>query len=415
MKLQSHYNRASVIGAICVLFIATIGYYFLLNNVLMEQVDDALAVEEAEIYDYIKKHDSLPDESVYEDQQLFFVKKTGPSFRAFNSLKIYNPEEKETESHRQLVFTLTVHNEQYVATIRKSTESGQDLLWLILFSTLPMVMLLMIIVYFIKRHLERKLWRPFYVTLSAIKKFNLSAPQNITTQPTRITEFRQLNESVLSMTDKVRKDYQSLKRFTDNASHEIQTPLAVIHSKLDILIQQPELKEDSMELIERIYSSVEKLSGITQKLLLLTKIEQQQFSKKEAISISSIVNEKITEMQDWINSAQLNVLIHGTDGHVQMDKDLAAILVSNLLRNAIQHSSPGTDITIETDAEHLEITNSGLESLDSSSVFDRFFKGGDSSGNGLGLSIVAQICEQYGFHYDYEFRQNKHIFSVWYA
>ena len=414
MKLQSHYNKASVIGAICVLFIATIGDYFLLNNVLTDQVDDALAVEEAEVYDYIKKHDSLPDESVYEDQQLFFVKKTGPSFREFNSLKIYNPEEKETESHRQLVFTLTVHNEQYVATIRKSTESGQDLLWLILFSTLPMVLLLMIIVYFIKRYLERKLWRPFYVTLSSIKKFNLSAPQNITTQPTNITEFKELNESILSMTDKVRKDYQSLRRFTDNASHEIQTPLAVIHSKLDILIQQPELKEDSMELIEHIYSSVEKLSGITQKLLLLTKIEQQQFSNKEAVAISSIVNEKITEMQDWIKSAQLNVVIHGTDGQIQMDKDLATILVSNLLRNAVQHSSPGTDIIIETSAEHLEVTNAGIESLDSSRVFDRFFKGDDSSGHGLGLSIVAQICEQYGFHYDYEFRKDKHIFTVWF-
>jgi len=412
MKLQTHYNKINIIGTIIIFCFATIGYYFLLSYVLTDQLDETLIVEEAEIYDYIKKNNSLPEASIYDDQQIYFEKNNGPHFRIFKSAEVFHPLEKATEETRQLIFTVTVKGQQYIAHIIKTAEWTEGLVWIILFSTLSLLLLLTTAFFFINRLLMKKLWYPFHQTLSSIKQFNLSAPGIFTTPATSVTEFRELNESINLMAEKVTQDYQTLKSFTDNASHELQTPLAVIHSKLDILIQQPELQQESMELIQRIFTAVEKLSGLCKSLLLLTKIEQLHFSGKETVSIKKIVADKIADMQEWIRLSKLTIEQKGVDTIILSDKELVDILVSNLLRNAIQHTPEKGTIIIETGNDYLKISNTGLIHLDTNKIFNRFYKDGYSGGHGLGLSIIKQICDQYKFHCHYIFLEGHHHFTI---
>src|SRR5258705_13830404 len=123
------------------------------------------------------------------------------------------------------------------------------------------------------RFLVKKLWEPFQESLSSIKSFDLNAPSAIKTKKSAIHEFNELNQSISMMTEKVVKDYLSLKHFTDHASHEMQTPLAVVNSKLDILIQDPALSEKNLQDLQVIYDAVDKMSKLSQSLLLLARIE----------------------------------------------------------------------------------------------------------------------------------------------
>jgi signal transduction histidine kinase len=231
-------------------------------------------------------------------------------------------------------------------------------------------------------------------------------------QPTKITEFKELNESIRMMAQKVMKDYQSLKNFTDHASHEMQTPLAIINSKLDVLIQEPELSEASMSQIQSIYTAVEKLSRLSQSLLLLTRIENNHYTGLQQVPIHTLIKEKSLEFQDWIQTASLNISLELDPLHVTMNRELAEIMVSNLFRNAIRHGETGNTIVIKTSSNRLTVSNTGKTPLNKNRIFDRFYKSDHSEGSGLGLAIVQQICDQYHFSLGYDFRDEQHIFTV---
>jgi signal transduction histidine kinase len=412
MKLQVQYNRIIIISTIFILLTAAAGYYFILRYVLISQLDESLKVEEAEIYDYIKKYNALPAPTVYKDQRISFEPSNETGQRSFRSLEAFNPDENEKESSRQLLFPVTINSQNYIVSVIKSAEATEYLVWIILFSTVALIVLLTAILFFTNRVLLKKLWQPFRYTLSSIKEFNLSAPVEISMQPTRITEFRELNESIRMMAQKVMKDYQSLKSFTDHASHEIQTPLAIINSKLDVLIQEPELSEKSMHQIHGIYVAVEKLARLSQSLLLLTRIENNQFTGTQQVSISKLLEEKNLELREWIQSANLNISMELGQLDIMMNKELAEILVSNLFRNSIKHSEVNDTILIKTDNRRLTLLNTGKSPLDKSRIFDRFYKSDRSEGSGLGLAIVQQICDQYHFTLSYNFHEEQHCFSI---
>lgn len=412
MKLQARYNRITIITTIFILLIAAGSYYFLVRYVLISQLDEALKVEEAELHDYIKKYDKLPAPTVYKDQRISYKQVKKPAKRSFKSLEIFYDDENTKELSRQLLFPVAIQGENYMVSVTKSEESTQDLVWIILFSTIGLVALLSVILFFTNRFLIKKLWQPFQNTLSTIKEFNLSAPVDISMQPTAINEFRELNESIRMMAQKMIRDYQSLKDFTDHASHELQTPLAIMISQLDVLIQEPELSEKSMQQVQNIYRSVEKLSRLCHSLLLLTRIENNQYSETEQIAVHELVRERCNEFEEWLDARHLKISMKLRSLTVTMNRELADILISNLLRNAINHNYNNGSISITTGDHTISVCNTGLTALNERRVFDRFYKSDLSEGSGLGLAILQKICDQYKFVTKYSFDQGQHCFVV---
>ncbi|MEO7923369.1 MAG: HAMP domain-containing sensor histidine kinase [Chitinophagaceae bacterium] len=412
MKLQAQYNRVTIISTIFILLLAGAGYYFLLRYVLTSQLDEALIVEEVEIYDHVKQYKSLPPSTVYKDQRISFEPTDKPGRRSFQSISIFNADDGETESARQLLFPLKINNQDYMVSVTKSAESTKDLVGIILISIAGLIVLLTVILFFTNRFLLKKLWQPFRNTLSSIKEFNLSAPIEMSIQPTRINEFRELNDSISVMARKVTKDYQALRDFTDQASHEMQTPLAIINSKLDVLIQEPDLSEKSMRQLESIYKPVEKLSRLCQSLLLLARIGNNQYAGTHQVAMNDLLEEKIRETQEWMSTMSLHLDTKLEPLPVSMNRELAEILTSNLFSNAIRHNKVGGTISIATNQHKLWISNTGKSQLDKTKVFNRFNKSDHSDGSGLGLAIVKQICDQYHFTISYSFEKDQHVFSV---
>src|SRR6187399_2944603 len=412
MKLQAQYNKISIASTILVLLIAGAGYYFLLQYVLKEQLDGTLRVEQVEIQDFIQTKHALPPATTYKDQRIEFKKTDMALPQSFRTLMLYDPDEKENELSRQLDFSVEVNGQYYIASVTKSQEATEEIIGVILLITLGLIILLSMLLFFANRFVVTRLWKPFQTTLSSIKIFDLNAPSAIKTEKTSIHEFNDLNENVSMMTGKVVKDYLSLKHFIDHASHEMQTPLAVINSKLDILIQDPALSEKTLQYLQSIYDAVDKMSKLSQSLLLLARIENNQFSEKQEVDIHIIIKNIIQELDEWISERSLTLSNEINELKVNINPQLANTLIANLIINAIKHSSKKENILLRSDKNILTISNPGTTALDGDKIFDRFWKSEYSDGTGLGLAIAKQICDHYGFLLQYEFREGTHHFSI---
>lgn len=416
MKLLTRYNRVNIAVTIIVLLLSGLCYYFIIRHVLLNQLDEDLKVEEQEILDYVKINNSLPNPSSYKDQKVTFQAADDSSVkRTFNSTTIFSKEENENVSSRLIIFPVHVDGKNYVVSISKSEEETEDLIQFILLITLSIVVLLLVVLFIINRFLLNKLWQPFYSTLKELKQFNLSTKSNLQLDPTKISEFSELNKTVKVMTDRASKDYEALKNFTENASHEMQTPLAIINSKLDVLIQDETISEFQMQQLQGIYNALDRLSGLNQSLLLLTKIENNQFSETVNISVDELIKEKLIQFEEFIESKKLVVTkdLHTTN--VQCNKQLIDILIGNLLNNAIRYNNPNGSILIKLADDRLSISNSSfLPVLDNQRVFQRFYRHADTKqdGNGLGLSVVKQICSMAGYNISYAYIDNQHTFNI---
>lgn len=415
MKLLSKYYRANIMATIIVVLLSSVCYYFMIHYILLEQLDDALKVEEQEVIDYVKENGNLPAPSSYKDQQVNYKPGIKKGVRNFTTIDFYDKEENAHVSTRQLVFSIVVKDKIYDVYILKSQEETEDLIQLILVITLIVVVLLLLIVFLINRFVLRQLWKPFNSTLLQLKQFDLSGKNKLALEQTPINEFNELNRAVSIMADHVSQEFNALRQFTENASHEMQTPLAIINSKLDLLIQGENINELQMEQLQGIYNALEKLSKMNQSLLLLARIENNQFNDIQTISLDISIKEKLSQFDELIAGRKLVINTEIQPVRINCNKLLLDILLSNLLNNAIRYNVEHGNILIRLEDKEFIISNaSRIPALDEQQLFQRFYRHNETKqpGNGLGLSIVKQICNDSGYDIRYLFRDGRHEFCI---
>jgi len=415
MKLSTRYNRVNIITSIIVLIITGIIYYLVIHLILTNKLDRDLAVEENEIRQYTHTYKKLPLPASYLDQQVAYSSPKGDTtdLREFNFTTYFNPKEQEQEPGRSLITTVKLNGKTVMVTITKSRVESEDLVRIILLITLGITMLLLFSLLLINRFVLNRLWKPFYVVLNQMKAFEVTRMDNIKEEPTRIDEFNELHKSVNAMAEKVKQDYKELKSFTDNASHEMMTPLAVINSKLDTLLQTESFTDQQGALLQDIYQATGRLSRLHQSLLLLAKIENNLISDTEEIDLEEMINAKIRQFQELFERDGLNVAVKLSARKVTMSRYLADILLNNLFSNAVRHNINGGKILIELTKEKLTVSNTGKILNIQNRMFDRFSKSTASEGLGLGLAISKQICNLYGFSIEYTHTDKLHFFSIY--
>jgi signal transduction histidine kinase len=217
------------------------------------------------------------------------------------------------------------------------------------------------------------------------------------------------------MTSKMSADYKNQKKFTENASHEFQTPLAIIKGKIDVLLQENTLKEEAMTLLIAIEEAASRLSRINKSLLLLSKIENQQYEKTDTVALLPLL-EKIKALnEDFILDKKIAFFDEATEElDFKINSELCFILINNLIQNAIRHNVKDGKITITIKNKTLIISNTGvLEALNEVSIFERFEKKSSNVNSiGLGLAIVKEIAEANAIEVVYQYENNRHAFSL---
>ncbi len=328
---------------------------------------------------------------------------------------VHNPIRGQIEPFKQLRFRHTIQGQTYQIILRKNMVESQDLKDGLTDSMWIVFGVLLLILIFSNYFMSRKIWSSFYQTLHQINRYDLTKNEILTLPSANIKELAELNRAISKMSAKIRDDYLNLKEFSENASHEIQTPLAIIKSKTELLFQWEGLTAEQSTQIQAIDQAATKLSRLNQSLLLLTKIENRQFEYDEEIDLKSLIEAQLRELDEFIQLRQITV-------HAQMEQSkimrlnpvLADVLLRNLLTNAIRYcNKPGT-IQIHLDPSQLIIANTGAPlKIQDSQIFERFKKGQQSSDSlGLGLSIVKKICDLYGFQIQYTYQNNYHTFKI---
>ena len=414
MKLSRKYNQVNLLISLAVLIITGIVYYFVINIILQNKLDKDLLVEEREIVQYANKYNQLPLSSNYIDEEINYQKTAlrKPGKRYFANAQIINPKENEIEPARRLTTFIAVNNQIYRVTIVRSKVESEDLLHIILLITLAITGILLITSAFINKLLLNKLWQPFYRLLQQLKDFNLSNSNTLIAEQTNILEFKELGNSASEMALRVNRDYKELKDFTDTASHEMNTPIAVVVSKLDLLLQTNPLSVEQGILLNDIYDSLARLSKLNQNLLLLTKIENNLMPDAQLIKLDEVLDAKVRHFEGLLNRENILLEKDIKPKELVMSKFLLDILLNNLLNNAIKHNQSGGSAKVSLNSSSLLIANSGEDREIPENYFNKFGKSQKSEGLGLGLALIKQICALYHFDFLYHFENNLHIITI---
>lgn len=333
----------------------------------------------------------------------------------FSDTLILDKTENEMAPNRMVSTIVKTKNANYQVKIWRSTIEYDELIEGILYLLFGILGALFLISLLINFWVSKKIWKPFYTTIANLKRFRASDNEIPIFEKTSIKEFVALNKSLNSMMNKMITDYNTQKKFTENASHEIQTPIAVIKSKVDLLIQSKNLKAYEVELIVAIDDACSKLTRLNKSLLLLTKIENRQFKTTEKVSVNEILEASLLLFEDYINEKKIIVTkIIETDFWINMNPDLGLVLINNLIQNAIRHNHEEGSIIISIKSTRIVIENTGhTEPLNFALLFKRFQKNSSSHLSiGLGLAIANEIAEVSGLVLKYKFINNKHRFIL---
>lgn len=328
---------------------------------------------------------------------------------------IYAKKKTVIDRFRGLKTNIKINKRNYILVVETNVEETEETVAYITTMTLFFFLILVMGFWILNRRFSKKLWLPFHDTLHKLKSFQLNNQQQIQFQKTDTIEFAELNATLEKLLQHSITTYKTQKEFTENASHELQTPLAVLKNKVDILLQSDDLTEKQYNIAEEMNKALIRSSRINKNLLLLAKIENSQFDQSELVSLSVLIIQSIESLREHFNDKNLNIKTDiCPDIEVIGNNGLVEVLINNLITNAIRHTSPGGAIEIKLSKSHFEVKNSASNALNRDFLFKRFSRmSQDNSGSGLGLSIVQEICKLHLWSVEYKFDNKYHIFSVY--
>lgn len=416
MKLITKTILYYLLVSLPLLVIAGFASYYLIDKELKDGLEESLLKEKLNAEKLIQK---LPEINTFylSPDSISKITRTNKENKnyIFCDTIIYDKFEEENLNYHLLTSYYNYKNRNYIISVAKPTLEEDELMEGLLSGFVLIVVFLVIAFFVVSWLLSKTLWKPFYNTLYKLNSYDIKKHNAKNFEKAKIKEFNQLNESLNKMTEKIQYDFIQQKEFTENASHEMQTPLAVIKANVALLMQSPNLMEEEMNQIQSIDNTVKKLSALNKALLLLVKIENNQFKNNVEINVSDLIGKILPDFEHFIISKNI-VLENKLDKSVfiKMNADLADIMLRNLIQNAIRHNQADGKIILETSESAFAISNSGLElNIEEKDLFGRFKKNVDSMESlGLGLSIVKSIANVYEFNIAYNFQNSLHTFTL---
>jgi signal transduction histidine kinase len=383
-----------------------------------KQLDEDLITERTIIEEEISHNQNLPDFSTrfgHNIEVVIYNHKVKNDFFLRDTL-INDSTTKEKLNFRHLYSGGNTNRHGFtISILHPLTETDKlitDILKIIIVILIPLWLLIVVLNYL----LSKKLWKPFYKTIAQISRYDIKEKETFAFSKNDVYEFTRLDDVLRMMSEKIRNDYFNLKEFTEDASHEIQTPLAIIKSKLEMLIQSENLTSSQLELVDSMNKAVNRISKLNSGLLLLAKIENNQFAAGSAISFNVYTTQSLVIFKDFIEQRNLKITIEQHDDFVViMNSSLAEILINNLINNAIKYNYEGGNINISIHSFDFSISNSGnpLTLKNPFELFERFNKENKHSESpGLGLAIVKKICDTNLLDVEYKNNGNQHIIQI---
>ena len=408
MKLLSLSNRYYFVGLLLVSILGGITSFFVIRAIINKEFNDKLLAEKEQLIDELHNYDELLSTyrlNIGDNIQIIKVDKN-PNISSFiKDTVLFDSYEKKELNFRQITFSEKVKNDHYIITISKSLLSSEDLIEGVTEIISLIAFLFFISMLILSNLISRSIWKPFYNTIFQMKDFDVRKPKSLSFKPTKIVEFQELNKTLEKMTNQVVKDYKNLKEYTENTSHEIQTPLAIIKNQIELLMQDEHLTERQLNSINKVYESAGRLSKLKDNLSILSKIDNNQFVETASIRLADYISQRIENVEELLNIKNIEVTLNFIQNPTkEINETLAYLLFNNLISNAIKHNTSPGELYLELTNDHFLIKNTGkpLE-ISSNEIFERFKKSGNKpDSTGLGLSMVHRITSYYDYTISYK-------------
>lgn len=421
MKL---FNRV-LIHLLSGIFIILLGwavfFYLGIMSEVNDEVDDSLEDYSELIITRSLAGKELPAHDSGSNNQ-YFLREVDESYVrshqaiSYRDSMIYIKEKNETEPARILTTIFKdKENRHYELSVFTPTIEKRDLQEAIFHLLIALFATLLIAILVINIWVFRRSMKPFYQLLNWLDKYRLGQENEPLDISTDTSEFRKLNETVKRYASHSEEIYRQQKLFIGNASHEIQTPLAVCQNRIEMLMEDESLSEEQLSELAKTYQTLEYVSKLNKSLLLLSKIDNSQFVDTTTVSINELLHRYMDDYQEVYDYKEIQITLNEKENfHLQINETLATMLITNLLKNAYVHNNEHGTIQIEIGKDYITFSNSGdLQPLDEKRIFERFYQGKKKEGTtGLGLAIVAAICRQCSLAVSYRFVNNMHEFHV---
>ena len=420
-KLLNKPFKAFTIYALLILMCSIPVYYKVVDHIWMEELDEHNLVVKEQVTNRLARVNTTEADldralALWSTLQPTTTLKKVP-FTAVKKDSFYfvtRPTQLEADRFRGLSSYITLNDQTYLLTVESNIEEAGETVGYIATVTSVFFGLLLIGFIVLNRRIAGRIWKPFSDTITQLNSFDLSKNRGIQFQQTDIEEFQQLNDTLDKLIQSNISAYNQQKIFIENASHELQTPLAVLKSKMDILLQNRDITTEQLQILESIERPISRMSRINKNLLLLAKIENRQFGDTALIDLADTLRESILLVTDYIHDKDLSVDNKITQSFfVSCNKFLLETVVNNLLINSIRHTEKSGTIIFELHDGLFTIKNTGYFSLQHETLFERFnIAGGHTVNGGLGLAIIKEICNRYKWGINYSFAPDFHSFTI---
>lgn len=421
MKLLSYTYRKLALLLFLLMAVWGVLFYYAIIDEVVDETDDTL-----ENYGEILMESALHDPSILETEGslMSFYKFTpiseeeGRHYRqVFYDATVYIELEDEDEPVRVMCTAFRMPDGQYyelklMISILERDDMVEAMLWY-----LGALFLLFLICTSIGIQLVLKgVFRPLHRLLDWLHCIQPGKEVPPLDNPTKIREFRQLSDAALDMGNRSYKAYEKQKQFIENASHELQTPLAIVRGKVELLAESEGMTEQQMEQLDEIYATLGRAVKLNKSLLLLSRIENGQYTEMEDVSVDEILDELLPDLMDIYEHKQVRLIRKREEQPfiIRCNHSLAQILVSNLVKNSLLHNREGGELQVLTTPTSLVIKNTGDVPLDGEKLFRRFYHGmdGKKDSTGLGLAIARSIALSSSLKLTYEWQDGMHTFRL---
>lgn len=421
MRLLQVNLRGLLLYAVILVLVSIPVSLFSIQALLNEEVDESISHQADQFLNHVKSFEYLDDletDLQVLDQLSYNIHikpyNGTPLNKHYQTISLYDSTEHQYRPFRQLSSSVAVKGESYILSVQMSLVDNNELVMAIGVVQVIVSVLLIAGLLLLNRSLSKRLWKPFYKTLDQLKVYDLDKSESIAVEKSNIIEFNDLNRAVSNLTERNRKVFLNQKEFIENASHELQTPIAIFQSKLDTLMQSPHLAQAEADTIMELEATAQRMARLNKNLLLLSKIDNEQFLTTEKIELSAMIQSQIDSLEPMAALENIGIRLTLAPFILQANKALIEVLLTNLLHNAIRYGAKQEEINITLHGNRLFVSNKGTpRNMNIEQMTQRFSKeSNDPNSSGLGLAIVKKICDSCGYKLQYQFENSTHTFLV---
>ena len=396
-------------------------FYFVIVDEINDEADDLLESYSEQLMVRKLSGKELPVTNIMTDGHYSISQVTESYADSQAGMEYYDSDFyiSETDENEPARFLKTIFRDRegrcFELIVATPTFEKDDLIGTILWWILALYLILLLTVILIALVVLQKSMRPLYKILDWLNTYTPGKFHSRLSIDTDIHEFRQLEKVTTEATDRSDKAFEKQKQFIGNASHELQTPLAVLGGRIDWMLDNDSLGEESVGELVQMKRELGHIVRLNKTLLLLTKIDNDQFPDQTDVNLSSMVLSQKELYEEIFSSKRISCSVQVPDEPViiRMNETLASILVTNIIKNAFVHSPECGTVALTLTGNELVVANSGDSPLDQSRIFDRFYQGTKKDGStGLGLALAKTIADRNGLHLTYSYENGMHLFRI---